>query len=658
MEKDIQNKEIQDKKDEELSKLELTKEELAAERKKRKEEKAEAKLKNKEKKEKAPVTKQPENKAKVKNVLHETYQSNAKIVRTNKGKPVYVSQDKKNILITSALPYINNEPHLGNIIGCVLSADVFARYSRLIGNNTLYVCGTDEYGTATETKALKEGCTPQELCDKFHKLHREIYDWFDCDFDIFGRTPTDIHTEITLDIFNKLKSNNNILKQKVEQLKCKKCDLVLADRYLYGICYHPGCDYAEAGGDQCDKCGKLTNAIELKDPKCKLCHSSPEKFDSFHYFIDLPKIEPTLKSWFEQASTNWTKNSINISKGFLQEGLKPRCITRDLKWGVKVPDEDKDFENKVFYVWFDAPIGYLSITGDLVKEHWEDWWKNPENVSLYQFMGKDNVTFHTIMFPSSCLGTGDNYTKLNHLSTTEYLTYEGDKFSKSNNIGVFGSNAKDTGIPSEIWRYYLIAIRPETGDTDFFWDKFAEKVNSELKNNLGNLCHRVFSFINTKFDKQVPVLEKGDVVSNFGENEISFISKLEELFKQYIDLMDKVKLKEGLEVVMKISSEGNNYLQKTAPWDVYKTDIEGCKVIMTVLITCVRFIAAIAEPFIPSFSAKIYEIMNIKYDDSCQTLLSTFIGANFKERFIGLVKSGDKVNECAPLFAASKFLLR
>lgn len=638
-----------------MEKSEKSKEEIAAERKKRKEEEAEQKKKAKEKKEQHHEINQISSKNKEpKNILHETYQSNAKLVRKNKGQPIYVDANKKNILITSALPYVNNEPHLGNIIGCVLSADVFARYSRLIGNNTLYICGTDEYGTATEIKAIQDGCTPKELCDKYFTIHKEIYDWFDIDFDIFGRTPTEIHKEITLDIFNKLKKNKYIQKQKVKQFRCAKCERFLSDRFLTGTCNNENCGYEGIGGDQCDLCGKLIVAIEIKDPKCKLCGSVPELCDSFHYFIDLPKIEPELQKWLSEACNQWTKNSVSISKGFLNEGLKPRCITRDLKWGVSVPcEDDEDLKDKVFYVWFDAPIGYLSITGNLLKERWQEWWKNPDEVQLYQFMGKDNVTFHTIIFPSTLLGTEDKYTKVNYLSTTEYLNYETDKFSKSRGVGVFGRGAMETGIPSEVWRYYLLSIRPENGDTEFYWDKFAEKVNTELKNNLGNLCHRVFSFVFTKFDKKIPLVE-----SIYQEDDLAFVKKIEELFISYIELLDKVKLKEGLETVMRISAEANNYLQKTAAWEVFKKDKQRCAVIMNVLVAAVRFIACLAEPFIPSFSAKVYEILNVEYDQYAETLLKTFLDSKtqFNKVFLELALQGKEIKECLPLFASCKFL--
>ncbi|ELK15312.1 Methionyl-tRNA synthetase, cytoplasmic [Pteropus alecto] len=332
-----------------------------------------------------------------------------------KQTPVLPVAGERNVLITSALPYVNNVPHLGNIIGCVLSADVFARYSRLRQWNTLYLCGTDEYGTATETKAMEEGLTPQEICDKYHVIHADIYRWFNISFDIFGRTTTPQQTEITQDIFQRLWNRGFVLQDTVEQLRCESCARFLADRFVEGVC--PFCGYEEARGDQCDKCGKLINAIELKKPQCKLCRSCPVVKSSRHLFLDLPKLEDRLEEWLGKTlpGSDWTSNARFIIRSWLRDGLKPRCITRDLKWGTPVPLEG--FEDKVFYVWFDATFGYLSITANYTDQ-WERWWKNPEQVNLYQFMAKDNVPFHGLVFPCSALGAEDNYTLVSHLIAT------------------------------------------------------------------------------------------------------------------------------------------------------------------------------------------------------------------------------------------------
>ena len=614
-------------------------------------------LKKEEKKKPGKETKKKERKNKV-----DYYESKAELIRPNKNKPILVENSKNNILITSALPYVNNVPHLGNIIGCVLSADVFARFMRLMGENVLYVCGTDEYGTATETTAIKEKCTPQELCDKYHSIHKKIYEWFNIDFDYFGRTTTELHSQITQEIFLSLQKNDCIKKIQIEQFRCNKCNIVLSDRFVYGTCYHGDCKYEQARGDQCDKCGKLCNALELINPRCKMCGQSPEKFKSYHYFLNLPGVEEKLRAWIDKTSVegNWTQNSRAITRGFINEGIKERCITRDLKWGVKVPGDDPDMKEKVFYVWFDAPIGYISITANFVgKDNWRKWWQNPENVKLYQFMGKDNVTFHTVIFPSTLIGTKENWTLMHHLSTTEYLNYEKTKFSKSNSVGVFGDHAESTGIPSEVWRYYLISNRPETSDTDFKWDDFVAKNNNELLANLGNLVNRVLIFTEKNFNGKIPKYheEKIDDIDK------EFFNNIINKFKNYIKSMKNVEIREGIKIFMEISSLGNAYLQTNQPWNLLKQKYEKydplkAETIFYILNAFIRFLGALAEPFIPSFSAKLYEILNIKYDgDSLKLLgiINEFIEKNPDEAIfflekIKLIEEGQAINKAKPLF--------
>ena len=662
--KEIEEKESKEEKEEkEKSKNSHKKNETEEEKKARRKAEKEAKKKEKEKaKNKERNWNAPKEKKEEKTKKVEYYESNAKLVRPNKGQPILEDDSKKNILITSALPYVNNVPHLGNIIGCVLSADVFARFMRLMGYNTLYVCGTDEYGTATETKALQEKCTPQQLCDKYHALHKAIYDWFDIDFDTFGRTSTQFHTDITQEIFLDLQKNNCIKKEEIEQYRCNKCNITLSDRYIYGTCYHGDCKYEKARGDQCDQCGKLCNALELINPRCKLCNNPPEKFKSYHYFLNLPNVETELRQWIDKASVEgkWTQNSRAITTGFISEGLKERCITRDLKWGVPVPGDDPDMKNKVFYVWFDAPIGYLSITANLVgKDNWKKWWHNPDHVKLFQFMGKDNVPFHTVIFPSTLIGTKINWTLLHHLSTTEYLNYEKTKFSKSNGVGVFGDHAESTGIPSEVWRYYLLSNRPETSDTDFKWDDFVAKNNNELLANLGNLVNRILVFTEKNFSGKVPKFHEeklDDIDKEFFNNTIT-------KFKEYVKAMSWAEIREGVKLFMEISSLGNGYLQTTEPWTLLKKndpkyDLVKAETIFYVLNAFLRFIGALAEPFMPSFSAKLYEIMNVKYEgDSLKMIgiINDFIEKNPSDAILFLIKTklieeGQTINKPKPLF--------
>lgn len=509
----------------------------------------------------------------------------------------------KRILITSALPYVNNVPHLGNIVGCVLSADVYARYCRLKGYETLYICGTDEYGTATEIKAREEGLTPKEICDKYHAIHKGVYEWFGISFDYFGRTSTPKHAEITQSIFMGLYDNGYIEEEEVEQLYDAEAKMFLADRYVEGTC--PKCSYEGARGDQCEKCGTLLSPTELLNPVSKVTKSTPIKKKTKHLFISLPKIEGELKEWIAKASVEgcWDENAVAITKGWLNEGLRKRAITRDLEWGVPVPLEG--FEGKKFYVWFDAPIGYISITANCVPD-WEKWWKNPDDVALYQFMGKDNVPFHTVVFPSSLIGSRQGWTLLHHISTTEFLNYEGGKFSKSRNTGVFGNGAMESGVSADVWRYYLIRNRPENADTNFAWQDFGEKNNNELVANLGNLVNRTLVFIKNNFEGRVPPggeLTPGDIV---------FLNSQKEVISQVDCALDSVKLKEGLQHILEFCKNANRYFQENAPWVLVKEDRERAATVLYVLANQVRDIGILCSPYLPETSAKIAGMLNGK----------------------------------------------
>ncbi|KAL7238031.1 hypothetical protein ACSBR2_004181 [Camellia fascicularis] len=582
----------------------------------------------------------------------------AKMGDLDRNAPKLPVPGKRNILITSALPYVNNVPHLGNIIGCVLSADVFARYCRLRGYNAIYMCGTDEYGTATETKALEENCTPKEICDKYHAIHKEVYKWFNISFDEFGRTSSPQQTEVCQAIFKKLLENNWLSENTMQQLYCDTCKRFLADRLVEGTCPTQGCNYDSARGDQCEKCGKLLNPTELQDPRCKVCRNTPCIRDTNHLFLELPLLKDKLEEYINEMSVagSWSQNAIQATNAWLKEGLKPRCITRDLKWGVPVPHEK--FKDKVFYVWFDAPIGYVSITSCYTSE-WEKWWKNPENVELYQFMGKDNVPFHTVMFPSTLLGTGENWTMMKTISVTEYLNYEAGKFSKSKGIGVFGNDAKDTNIPVEVWRYYLLTNRPEVSDTLFTWADLQAKLNSELLNNLGNFINRVLSFI-----AKDPALEESKGV---GYHSIipdalgaeshpltkTFGEKVGDYVVQYFEAMEKVKLKQGLKIAMSISGEGNAYLQESKFWKLYKEDQLSCSVVMKTSVGLVYLLACLLEPFMPSFSIEVFKQLNLPPE--MQVLLSDENGdIERAKRPWEFLPAGHKIGTPEPLFKELK----
>ncbi|KAK4884945.1 hypothetical protein RN001_001216 [Aquatica leii] len=551
--------------------------------------------------------------------------------------PVLPIKGEKNILITSALPYVNNVPHLGNIIGCVLSGDVFARFCRLCNYNTLYICGTDEYGTATETKALEEGITPQQICDKYFQIHNSIYRWFNIGFDHFGRTTTPEQTKITQKIFLELNQNGFMHIESVEQLLCEKCNRYLADRFVEGGCPHPGCNYEDARGDQCDSCGKLVNASELKNPRCKVCGTRPIMKQSEQFFLDLPKLEPLLYHWMESTSNGWSNNARVIAKSWMKEGLKPRCITRDLKWGVPVPLDG--YWDKVFYVWFDAPIGYISITERYTKE-WEKWWKPAADapVTLYQFMAKDNVPFHSVMFPASLLGLNQGYVTVSHIMATEYLNYEDGKFSKSRGVGVFGNDAQNTGIPSDVWRFYLLYVRPESQDSSFSWNDLATKNNSELLNNLGNFVNRAQVFAEKFF---------GGVVPNMILNEDDYIllALCNRELREYIKAVEKSKLRDGIRHILSISRHGNQYMQASEPWVLVKggdQEKERAKTVVGVCCNITCLLSVLLLPYMPDTSRTIRKQLNAS-DASC-------ILSPENPEITNLLASGHKLGKPSPLF--------
>ncbi|OAA58946.1 Aminoacyl-tRNA synthetase, class I (M) [Niveomyces insectorum RCEF 264] len=477
---------------------------------------------------------------------------------------------KKNVMITSALPYVNNVPHLGNIIGSTLSADCFARYSRQRGNPTLYICGTDEYGTATETKALEEGVTPRELCDKFHKLHKQIYDDFQISFDYFGRTSTDMHTKIVQEIFLQLWENKWLEERVTTQPYCEIHGAFLADRFVEGTC--PRCGYDDARGDQCDSCGNLLDPFDLINPRCKVCkvNQAPVARDTKHVFLLLDKLQPQIEEWFAKASKEgkWSPNSIAITKSWLDKGLEGRSITRDLKWGVPVPLPG--YEGKVIYV-------------------------------------------------------------------CEYLNYENTKFSKSRSVGVFGDQAKDTGISSSVFRYYLLSSRPEHSDTQFEWSSFVLANNSILLANIGNFINRIVKFVNAKFDGVVP-----EYSATFTHESFDFpgwINDVQKLLDEYIGEMDAVHIRSGLEKATAISSLGNNLLQYRLDNASLEKEPERTKVVIGYALSLCSLLAAVLSPFIPSTS------------DSIAKQLSTPLQLITDKFDPSAIKPGHKIGKAAYLFS-------
>jgi methionyl-tRNA synthetase len=510
----------------------------------------------------------------------------------------------KRRLVTSALPYVNNVPHLGNLIQ-VLSADVFARFCRLRGYETLYVCGTDEYGTATETKALEEGVSPRELCDRFHAIHRDIYAWFGIAFDKFGRTSTRRQTEITQSIFLDLDAKGLIKRQTIEQLYCDHDQRFLADRYVVGTC--PSCGYDGARGDQCENCGKLLDPTELLGPKCSTCGETPHLKSTTHLYIDLPKIRPALEKWMKKASVEgfWANNAVQMTQAWIRDGLKERAITRDLKWGIPVPKAG--FEDKVFYVWFDAPIGYISITacaGDEKGFDWKWWWQRPDEVELFQFIGKDNIPFHTVIFPSSLIGSGKEWTMLHHMSSTEYLNYEGGKFSKSKGVGVFGTDAVESGIPADVWRFFIFYNRPERGDYNFTWSEFQDRVNGELIGNLGNLANRTLTFVTRYFDALVPQLAPEP-------RDPAFRAKVLDIEKRATEHLERAEERDAFRCAFELADIANKRFQAAEPWKTRTSDPEAAKALIGELCYVLRDLAILIHPYMPVSAARLAAFLGL-----------------------------------------------
>ncbi len=512
----------------------------------------------------------------------------------------------KRRLITAALPYVNNIPHLGNIIQS-LSGDVFARFCRNRGYDTLYICGVDEYGTATETKALEEGKEPRALCNHYYQEHTKIYKWFNINFDKFGRTSNPQCTEITQSLFNDLDKAGLIKEHTNKQLFCPKCNMFLADRYVDGTC--PKCGSTKARGDQCDECGSLLDPVDLKEPKCHTCGSTPEVRETKHLYIDLPSLTGKLNEWMEKASVEgkWSDNALNMTKAWIRDGLQERAITRDLKWGIPVPKPG--YEDKVFYVWFNAPIGYLSITKQLADEleksgrgtfDWKSWWlpeeskeaKGKGKVDLFQFIGKDNIPFHTVIFPCTLLGSPHNWTKLHHMSSTEFLNYEDGKFSKSRGIGVFGSDAIESGIPADAWRFYIFYNRPEKQDYQFTWKDFMEKLNGELIGNLGNLVNRTLLFVNKYFDGKIPDAPVDE----------DLWGQVKALEKKATDYLEWAELKDAFHTMFEISDICNKKFQAAEPWKTHESDPAACAKLIHNLCYVIKDLMIMMNPYMPQYT--------------------------------------------------------
>ncbi|MBU2633837.1 MAG: methionine--tRNA ligase [Nanoarchaeota archaeon] len=495
---------------------------------------------------------------------------------------------KETRLITAALPYTNNIPHIGNIVGSHLPADIFARYCKLNSYKTLFIGGTDEHGTASEITAQKNNVTPKELCDFYYKIHKKIYDWFQISYDNFSRTSKPIHHKTAKEFIKKIYDNGYLIEKTVKIPYCNTCKRSLADRYIFGTC--PSCNYENARGDQCEKCTKILDPSDLINPICSVCNKSNIEFkEKKHLFFDLTKLQPKLKKWI-LSNKHWRSQVKNIALAWIKEGLKPRDITREINWGIQVPIEG--YEDAKIYVWAEAAIGYISSTKEYTKD-WELYWKNKKS-KIYHFIGKDNIPFHTILFPAELIAEGSFNLPYNVVGL-QYLNYEKSKFSKSKGHGVFCENLLNIDLDADYWRFYLSYIIPETSDTEFLWKDFQKRINNDLIDNLSNFINRTSSFIYKTFNSEV----KGKTDKEFYKNVTLKIDKI-------LDLFEKVELKKALEEILRLSDYGNQYFQKKEPW---KTKDKN------VLFNCInlcKILGLLIQPYLPSTSKKILKILNCK----------------------------------------------
>lgn len=540
-------------------------------------------------------------------------------------------------LITSALPYVNGLPHLGHLIGCHLPADVYARYLRQRGETVLFIDGTDEHGTPSEVGAAKEGMDVELYCKKYHDLHTEMYKGFNLSFDYFGRTSSEQNKEITYRIFHALEKNGLIEERITNQVYSPDDDRYLPDSYVMGTCPH--CGYDKAKGDQCENCTKVLDPVDLINPRSVLSGSTNiEIRPTKHLFLQLPKLEQELARWIETKKGIWPDIAYTVAKKWLKEGLKERGITRDLKWGFAVPRAG--FENKVFYVWFDAPIGYIGITKQWADEdpahrNWEEWWLNASDVRHTEFMGKDNIPYHTISFPATLRGTGEAWTEVSFLKGMNYLNFAGGKFSKSAHRGIFLDDALRE-FPADYWRYWLIANAPESDDSSFTFEQFANTINKDLNDVLGNFVNRVLKMTVNNFGAVVPDFGQA------GEAERDLYSTLDGLIKTYQSQMDGLELRKAMASLREIMVQGNNYLTRTEPWKAAKTDKAAAGTILYTALNLIRLYARLLAPIMPTTADRMNAVLGLADEP-------VWIPATAAEELAKLT-AGSQIYPCDPLF--------
>jgi len=500
-------------------------------------------------------------------------------------------------LITSALPYANGRLHIGHVAGAYLPADIYVRFLRLTKHDVVFVCGTDEHGAPISIKADAEGKTPQQIVDFYHKSIKDSFDALGIEFNNFSGTARPEHHKLSQQFFTTLYNNGKVKPRNTQQLYCEKDKRYLPDRYVEGECPH--CGASGARGDQCDACGKLIDALQLKNPKCMLCGSTPVVKETVHWFLDLPAFADDLKKWLENKP-NWKDNVTKFILSWIEEGLIDRSITRDIDWGVPVPLPDA--ENKVLYVWFDAPIGYISSTIEWAKlqgqpDKWKDYWLS-KDTHLVHFIGKDNIPFHAIIWPAILMEQKAGYCLPHDIPANEYLTLEGEKISTSRNYAIWVEDfVKD--FDGELLRYILAANAPENRDADFSWQDFQNQVNNSLANVLGNLANRVFTFAKKHFDG---VLHKGDC---------AFVHKAYPVCGDIHDDYQTFRVRKAVKSILDVAREGNRYFDEEKPWVTVKENKASAEGVIFNCVELLRVISIIFYPVMPKSMLKLRTMIGL-----------------------------------------------
>lgn len=506
------------------------------------------------------------------------------------------------IFIGVAWPYADGPLHLGHIAGAYLPPDIFARYHRTKGNEVLMVSGSDQHGTPITIKAEQEGKTPAEIASKYHQQFLDSWQKLGISFDLFTNTGTANHAEVSCDIFLTLLDRGYIYKSIVLQPLCPHCQRFLPDRYIEGTC--PYCNSSGARGDQCDECGKPINPVELIDPHCRHCGTTPQFKDSEHFFLKLTAFEDRLLAWVKQQ-THWRQDVLNFTTRYLEEGLKDRAITRDINWGIPVPLDS--FEGKCLYVWFEAVIGYLSATKEWAKsrgseEEWRSFWQG--DVKSYYFIGKDNIIFHTVIWPAMLMGYGELNLPYD-VPANEFLTIEGRRLSTSRNWAVWLPDYLSRYDPDPL-RYLLSINMPETGDSDFSWREFIRRNNNELVATYGNLVHRVLAFVYRSFDGCVPVPGELDIRSQ------ALLNRAKDTLSTMDGLLYHCHFREAIRSAMSLAQEANRYLDEKSPWKTIKQDRQASATALYVAISVLSCLRTVLYPFLPFSSQRLHEFLGFK----------------------------------------------